>query len=97
MCAMKTIAQAKLHLLQDTTSSSGLTNEIICVHDLDTTHDCHVHDYFAPNTVFCGEGFRRRFWIQRELFVRIVDDIETNDPWFRLTMDARNQISFISL
>ncbi|KAF0714194.1 hypothetical protein AaE_011626 [Aphanomyces astaci] len=47
-------------------------------------------DYFAPNAVYNERLFRRRFRMQRELFIRIVQGIKTHDEYFEQRFDALN-------
>ncbi|ETV63799.1 hypothetical protein H257_19270 [Aphanomyces astaci] len=47
-------------------------------------------DYFAPNAVYNERLFRRRFRMQRELFIRIVQGIKTHDEYFEQRFNALN-------
>ena len=59
--------------------------------DRDTAlgHACLVRDYFSNDgTTFDDSKFRRRFRMPRELFVKIVTDIDANDDVMRQKLDA---------
>jgi hypothetical protein len=45
-------------------------------------------DYFSKSPVYGDYLFRRRFWMHRPLFLRIVKDIEAHDKYFVQKKDA---------
>ena len=44
--------------------------------------------YFADKPVFNATQFRRRFRMRRTLFMRVMNDITSYDPWFQRKIDA---------
>ena len=45
-------------------------------------HERLYHDYFAKSTTYPPNLFRRRFRMNRSLFVRILSNMEAYDPYF---------------
>ncbi|XP_042964635.1 uncharacterized protein LOC122298854 [Carya illinoinensis] len=45
-------------------------------------HECLFRDYFAENPVYPSNLFRRRFRMSRPLFLRILNKVESYDPYF---------------
>ncbi|XP_042977865.1 uncharacterized protein LOC122308659 [Carya illinoinensis] len=45
-------------------------------------HERLFHDYFAENPVYPSNLFRRRFRMSRPLFLRILNEVESYDPYF---------------
>ncbi|XP_023752086.2 uncharacterized protein LOC111900429 [Lactuca sativa] len=56
-------------------------------------HDRLIEDYFADDAVYAVK-FRRRFRMRKELFLRIVGDLEGRFPYFQWKMDARGKKGF---
>ena len=54
-------------------------------------------DYFADVPAFTPKDFRWRFWMNRDLFLRIRDGVREHDPWFRLKNDCVGLVGFSSL
>jgi hypothetical protein len=52
-------------------------------------HDRIHVDYFSDRLVYNEKHFRRRFWMLKALFLRIVAAIELHDDYFRQKPDAR--------
>jgi hypothetical protein len=46
------------------------------------------NDYFAENPKFIESQFRRRFRMNRRLFLRIANAFETHNPYFKQRTDA---------
>ncbi|KAI3664965.1 hypothetical protein L6452_43580 [Arctium lappa] len=46
------------------------------------------NDYFSSDPVYGSEIFRRRFRMQRDLFLRIVNRLESHYPYFQQRVDA---------
>ncbi|XP_023732546.1 uncharacterized protein LOC111880356 [Lactuca sativa] len=53
-------------------------------------HDRLIEDYFADDVVYAIK-LRRRFRMRKELFLRIVGDLEGRFPYFQWKMDARGK------
>jgi hypothetical protein len=51
-------------------------------------HDRIQIDYFSDRCVYNEKHFRRRFWMSKALFLRIVAAIESHDDYFRQKPDA---------
>ena len=51
-------------------------------------HDRIWQDYFADDAVYGDDIFRRRFRMRRNLFMRIVSDLERSDSFFQQRPDA---------
>ncbi|KAL5162072.1 hypothetical protein HKD37_07G019244 [Glycine soja] len=51
-------------------------------------HDRLFNVYFSENHVYTGIQFRRRFHMQRHLFLRIVDALKNHDEYFQMRVDA---------
>ncbi|XP_057774843.1 uncharacterized protein LOC130993823 [Salvia miltiorrhiza] len=62
--------------------------------------DAHLHlmqDYFDDNPTYGLTLFRRRFQMQKELFLRIVEAVQGEDSYFQMTIDAIGQDSLSHL
>ncbi|KAJ0907719.1 hypothetical protein HanRHA438_Chr07g0302381 [Helianthus annuus] len=53
-----------------------------------------MNDYFVENPLYNAETFRDRFRLPKELFLKIVGDIEASEGWFQEGYDARGKPSF---
>uniref|UniRef100_A0A251UEE0 Putative harbinger transposase-derived protein n=1 Tax=Helianthus annuus TaxID=4232 RepID=A0A251UEE0_HELAN len=53
-----------------------------------------MNDYFVENPLYNAETFRDRFRLPKELFLKIVGDIEASEEWFQERYDARGKPSF---
>jgi hypothetical protein len=51
-------------------------------------HDDLVDNYFSANPIYIDEMFRRRFRMNRPLFLRIVDGLSNWSPYFTQRVDA---------
>ncbi|TVU11893.1 hypothetical protein EJB05_45503, partial [Eragrostis curvula] len=51
-------------------------------------HDRIYRDYFADQCVYSEKYFRRRFWMSRSLFLKIVSKVEAHDDYFRQKPNA---------
>nr|XP_024391393.1 uncharacterized protein LOC112289904 [Physcomitrium patens] len=45
-------------------------------------------DYFVDYPIYSSKLFRRRFRMRRELFLRIINGVKAQDPWFEQKIDA---------
>lgn len=45
-------------------------------------------DYFADHPIYSSKLFKRRFCMRRELYLRIMNGIKAQDPWFEQKTDA---------
>jgi hypothetical protein len=53
-------------------------------------------DYFHPETTLYQNYFRRRFWMSRKLFGRIIEGVRLHGPYFRCKPDATCKLDFSS-
>lgn len=60
-------------------------------------HKRLLGDYFVENPVYGAKQFRRRFQMQRPLFLRIVDAVQAADPYFQKRQDATGKLSLSAL
>ncbi|MFS7993834.1 hypothetical protein Hanom_Chr12g01098751 [Helianthus anomalus] len=56
-----------------------------------------MNDYFVENPLYNAETFRDRFCLPKELFLKIVGDIEASEEWFQERYDARGKPSFMPI
>ncbi|KAL7589710.1 hypothetical protein Lser_V15G35656 [Lactuca serriola] len=60
----------------------------------------HEHlycDYFADNCVYGSKDFKRRFLLSRNVFLRIVNALESRYEFFQLRYDVRGRRGFTTL
>lgn len=60
-------------------------------------HNQLLDDYFRDDPIYNAETFRTRFRLPKELFMKIVDDIEARFEWFQEGYDARGKRSFVAI
>ncbi|XP_038679495.1 uncharacterized protein LOC119980772 [Tripterygium wilfordii] len=60
-------------------------------------HELIFNDYFAESLVYNDAMFRRRFRMNRALFLRIQSAIEMHEPYFRQRRDAAGRLGLSSL
>lgn len=60
-------------------------------------HQRLYNDYFAEHPVYNSRIFRRRFRMQKHLFLRIKNAVEENDTWFELRRDAKGELGLSPL
>ncbi|XP_062021001.1 uncharacterized protein LOC133737476 [Rosa rugosa] len=53
-----------------------------------------LNDYFVDNLVFNDVEFRRRYRMRREVYLRMLDDVQTANSYFRQSYDSAGQPSF---
>ncbi|XP_038678420.1 uncharacterized protein LOC119979870 [Tripterygium wilfordii] len=56
-----------------------------------------VRKYFTLDCIFPPHMFRRRFRMRRELFHKIIIDLEESQPYFRLKYDCVGRLGFSSI
>ncbi|KAK9067688.1 hypothetical protein SSX86_011799 [Deinandra increscens subsp. villosa] len=57
-------------------------------------HKCLFDDYFSEEPVYTSKQFRRRFRMRRPLFLRILNEVEANEPYF---VQRRNNAGALGL
>ncbi|XP_020249443.1 uncharacterized protein LOC109826833 [Asparagus officinalis] len=55
------------------------------------------HDYFSDNPTYGANLFRRRFWMHRSLFLRIVEAVRDHDNFFVQKMDGVSKLGLSTL
>ncbi|KAJ0450583.1 hypothetical protein HanRHA438_Chr15g0696801 [Helianthus annuus] len=63
-------------------------------HDRIRANEVLMNDYFVKNPLYNAETFRDRIRLPKELFLKIVGDIEASEEWFQERYDARGKPSF---
>ncbi|XP_073037702.1 uncharacterized protein [Primulina eburnea] len=92
---IKMILQQQHMLLGAAQSSFGGSKRRKYVErDRAAAHARLVNDYFTEQPVWTNEVFRRRFRMQRELFLRIVNALESHDEYFHWRVDATSKKAF---
>ncbi|XP_035845838.1 uncharacterized protein LOC118492142 [Helianthus annuus] len=56
-----------------------------------------MNDYFVENPVFNAETFRDQFHLPKDLFLKIVGDIEATEEWFQERYDGWGKQSFMPI
>ncbi|XP_041002302.1 uncharacterized protein LOC121247968 [Juglans microcarpa x Juglans regia] len=54
-------------------------------------------DYFAENPVYLSNLFRRRFQMSRPLFLRILNEVESYEPYFNQRRDNAGRLGLSSM
>ena len=63
----------------------------------EVAHQRLIEDYFSENPLYGEEIFRRRFRLSKELFLRIVSDLEQEYMYFTQSSDAKGRRGFSPL
>ncbi|XP_004292065.1 PREDICTED: uncharacterized protein LOC101312228 [Fragaria vesca subsp. vesca] len=53
-----------------------------------------LNDYFVENPVYKEVEFRRRYKMRREVFLRMLNNVQTANPYFRQSYDNSGRPSF---
>ena len=53
-----------------------------------------LNDYFVVDPVYPVKIFRRRYMMRRELFLRMLDHVQTTNPYFRQSQDCAGRPGF---
>ena len=56
-------------------------------------HEKIMRDYFNPDATYTDKQFRRRFRMQKDLFLTITRAVERHDDWFKLRRSATGEVS----
>ncbi|XP_059663879.1 uncharacterized protein LOC132309603 [Cornus florida] len=65
--------------------------------DREGNHRQLMKEYFEENYIYLPEYFRRRFKMQRELFLRILNDVKAYDDYFIQKRDAIGRLGLSSI
>ena len=62
--------------------------------DRQVAHEKLLKDYFVADPVYPPEDFRRRYRMRKEVFLGILEHIQTVDPYFRQSQDCAGRLGF---
>ncbi|XP_019160448.1 PREDICTED: uncharacterized protein LOC109157017 [Ipomoea nil] len=65
--------------------------------DHESGHNCLVADYFSDDPVFLEDIFRRRFRMRKELFLRIVNALQSRYEYSQQRQSAANVLGLSPL
>jgi hypothetical protein len=65
--------------------------------DFEAAHQQIHDDYFKEDSLYTDEQFRRRYRMPRDLFLKIMSDLENHDPFFKRKADATGRMGASSL
>ncbi|XP_076924851.1 uncharacterized protein LOC143587440 [Bidens hawaiensis] len=60
-------------------------------------HQCLYRDYFAVNPIYPSDLFRQRFRMRRPLFLRILNEVVTHEPYFVQRRDNVGRLGLSSM
>ncbi|KAL7610663.1 hypothetical protein Lser_V15G14367 [Lactuca serriola] len=78
-----------LNIIKRTRNSINMNSE--------AAHTLLVRDYVDNDCVYNNAQFKRRFRINKRLFMRIMNDLEANYEYFQWRYDARGRLGFSHL
>ncbi|XP_076952516.1 uncharacterized protein LOC143626256 [Bidens hawaiensis] len=84
-------------LVEHCESSQPLTRRPHRQRDRVGAHERLMQDYFSSDATFDAEQFLRRFRLSRQLFLRIVGDLERDYDFFQQRDDARGKPGYSPL
>ncbi|XP_076903357.1 uncharacterized protein LOC143558396 [Bidens hawaiensis] len=87
------VVEATRLVVQNYESSRPLERRPHLQRDRVGAHDRLMKDYFSSDATFDLERFRRRFRMSRQLFLRILDDLESVYAFFQQQADTRDGVS----
>ncbi|XP_042401395.1 uncharacterized protein LOC121991462 [Zingiber officinale] len=83
------ISSDKRYVRQRAQSSSGKIQRRRYLNgDREVGHARLFNDYFSDDPIYPNDIFRRRFRMQKELFLRIVDAVKNHSEYFQWKVDA---------
>nr|XP_043639649.1 protein ALP1-like [Erigeron canadensis] len=83
-----------LQWMEDTASSNAVQNRRTVERQREIGHQILLNDWFVDEPKFNDAYFRKKFRMEKSMFLKIVDDIEANFPYFRDEFDARGRDNF---
>nr|XP_043616280.1 protein ALP1-like [Erigeron canadensis] len=83
-----------LQWMEDTTSSNAVQNRRTIERQREIGHQILLNDWFVDEPKYDDAYFRKKFRMEKSMFLKIVDDIEANFPYFRDGFDAHWRGSF---
>ncbi|KAL7597307.1 hypothetical protein Lser_V15G28517 [Lactuca serriola] len=84
------------HVHAEESSNAARTRAVIN-RDHQAAHDLLVHDYFADNCLYNDDSFERRFRLNKAIFLRISNALESRYDFFKQKPDARGRMNFSSI
>ncbi|XP_052621039.1 uncharacterized protein LOC111904210 [Lactuca sativa] len=83
--------------IHDEESSNAARTRAVVNRDRQAAHDLLVRDYFADNCLYNDDSFERRFRLNKAIFLRISNALESRYDFFKRKPDARGRMSFSSI
>ncbi|XP_052625886.1 uncharacterized protein LOC128132919 [Lactuca sativa] len=84
------------HVHAEESSNAARTRAVVS-RDRQAAHDLLVRDYFADNCLYNDDSFERRFRLNKAIFLRISNALESRYDFFKQKPDARGRMSFSSI
>ncbi|XP_052621876.1 uncharacterized protein LOC128127444 [Lactuca sativa] len=78
-------------------SSNAARTRTVVNRDRQAAHDLLVRDYFADNCLYNDDSFERRFRLNKAIFLRISNALESRYDFFKQKPDARGRMGFSSI
>ncbi|KAL7599405.1 hypothetical protein Lser_V15G21282 [Lactuca serriola] len=83
--------------IHDEESSNAARTRAVVNRDRQAAHDLLVRDYFADNCLYNDDSFERRFRLNKAIFLRISNALESRYDFFKQKPDARGRMGFSSI
>ncbi|KAL7616034.1 hypothetical protein Lser_V15G02803 [Lactuca serriola] len=93
---VKTFFNVVQHI-QDEESSNAARTRAVVNRDRQAAHDLLVRYSFADNCLSNDDSFERRFRLNKTIFLRISNALESRYDFFKQKPDARGRMSFSSI
>ncbi|KAL7611002.1 hypothetical protein Lser_V15G13725 [Lactuca serriola] len=84
------------HIHNEESSNAAHTRAVVN-RDRQAAYDLLVRDYFADNFLYNNDSFERRFRLNKAIFLRISNALESRYDFFKQKPDTRGRISFSSI
>nr|KAJ0201596.1 hypothetical protein LSAT_V11C600299180 [Lactuca sativa] len=84
------------HVHAEESLNAGRTRAVVN-RDRQAAHDLLVRDYFADNCIYNDDSFERRFRLNKAIFLRISNALESRYDFFKQKPDARGRMGFSSI
>ncbi|XP_023737821.1 uncharacterized protein LOC111885816 [Lactuca sativa] len=83
--------------IHDEESLNVARTRMVANHDPQASRDLLIRDYFADNCLYNDDSFERRFHLNKTIFLRISNALESHYDFFKQKPDARERMSFSSI
>jgi len=60
-------------------------------------HDRLFNEYFSPDPIYIKTQFRRRFRMQRHVFLRVIEALDNQDEYFQMRVNVTHRKGISSL